>query len=77
MPHEIAGGEDQWHERPFVSNSHRFVVPPVNCATGSCKIIEAERQQRCSSVIAGLSGCNVIHEAAGCMPRASGSATHR
>jgi len=29
MLHMMAGGEDKWRERPFVSNSNCFVVPPM------------------------------------------------
>lgn len=39
--HLIAGGEDKWRERPFVSNSNCFVVPPMKFATESCEIMEA------------------------------------
>jgi trimethylamine--corrinoid protein Co-methyltransferase len=38
--HLIAGGEDKWRERPFVSNSNCFVVPPMKFATESCKVME-------------------------------------
>ncbi|WP_300514790.1 trimethylamine methyltransferase family protein [Aliiroseovarius sp.] len=38
--HMIAGGEDKWRERPFVSNSNCFVVPPMKFATESCKVME-------------------------------------
>lgn len=38
--HEIAGGEAKWRERPFVSNSNCFVVPPMKFATESCKVME-------------------------------------
>ncbi|SFK58660.1 trimethylamine methyltransferase family protein [Shimia haliotis] len=41
MLHMIAGGEDKWHERPFVSNSNCFVVPPMKFATESCEVMEA------------------------------------
>ena len=41
MLHEIAGGEDQWRARPFVSNSNCFVVPPLRFATESCQVMEA------------------------------------
>lgn len=40
MLHLIAGGEDQWRERPFVSNSNCFVVPPMKFATESCLVME-------------------------------------
>ncbi|MEX0366020.1 MAG: trimethylamine methyltransferase family protein [Ruegeria sp.] len=36
----IAGGEDEWRERPFVSNSNCFVVPPMKFATESCEVME-------------------------------------
>lgn len=39
--HMIAGGEDKWRERPFVSNSNCFVVPPMKFATESCEVMEA------------------------------------
>ena len=38
--HMIAGGEDKWRERPFVSNSNCFVVPPMKFATESCRVME-------------------------------------
>lgn len=38
--HMIAGGEDKWRERPFVSNSNCFVVPPMKFATESCQVME-------------------------------------
>ena len=41
MLHLIAGGEDRWRERPFVSNSNCFVVPPLKFATESCQVMEA------------------------------------
>ena len=41
MLHIIAGGEDKWRARPFVSNSNCFVVPPMRFATESCEVMEA------------------------------------
>ena len=38
--HLIAGGEDAWRARPFVSNSNCFVVPPMKFATESCQVME-------------------------------------
>jgi len=38
--HMIAGGEDKWRARPFVSNSNCFVVPPMKFATDSCLVME-------------------------------------
>jgi trimethylamine--corrinoid protein Co-methyltransferase len=40
MLHDIAGGEDKWRARPFVSNSNCFVVPPLRFATESCLVME-------------------------------------
>ncbi|MBT56359.1 MAG: methyltransferase [Mameliella sp.] len=39
--HMIAGGEDAWRARPFVSNSNCFVVPPMKFATESCETMES------------------------------------
>ncbi|WP_025053203.1 trimethylamine methyltransferase family protein [Sulfitobacter noctilucae] len=41
MLHMIAGGEEKWRERPFISNSNCFVVPPMKFATESCQVMEA------------------------------------
>lgn len=38
--HMVAGGEEKWLERPFVSNSNCFVVPPMKFAEESCKVME-------------------------------------
>ncbi|WP_037315693.1 trimethylamine methyltransferase family protein [Ruegeria halocynthiae] len=38
--HTIAGGEAKWRERPFVSNTNCFVVPPMKFATESCQVME-------------------------------------
>jgi trimethylamine--corrinoid protein Co-methyltransferase len=40
MLHLIAGGEDQWRARPFVSQSNCFVVPPMKFATDACRCLE-------------------------------------
>ena len=40
MLHLIAGGEQAWRERPFVSQSNCFVVPPMKFATDACKCLE-------------------------------------
>jgi trimethylamine--corrinoid protein Co-methyltransferase len=39
--HRIAGGEEAWRARPFVSNSNCFVVPPMKFAEESCRSMEA------------------------------------
>ncbi len=41
MLYEIAGGEAAFRERPFVSNSNCFVVPPLTFAEESCEVMEA------------------------------------
>ncbi len=41
MLYMIAGGEDKFRERPFMSNSNCFVVPPMKFATESCEVMEA------------------------------------
>ena len=41
MLHMIAGSEAAWRERPFVSNSNCFVVPPMKFATEACQVMEA------------------------------------
>ncbi|MFP6740234.1 MAG: trimethylamine methyltransferase family protein [Alphaproteobacteria bacterium] len=41
MLHLIAGGEDKWRARPFVSMSACFVVPPLNFAEDACRCLEA------------------------------------
>ncbi|MCC5971876.1 MAG: trimethylamine methyltransferase family protein [Pararhodobacter sp.] len=39
--HAVAGDEEQWRARPFVSNSNCFVVPPMKFAEESCTTMEA------------------------------------
>jgi trimethylamine--corrinoid protein Co-methyltransferase len=41
MLHLVAGGEDKWRERPFVSMSNCFVVPPMKFAQDACSCLEA------------------------------------
>jgi trimethylamine--corrinoid protein Co-methyltransferase len=36
----IAGGEDKWRARPFVSQSNCFVVPPLKFAFDACRCLE-------------------------------------
>jgi trimethylamine--corrinoid protein Co-methyltransferase len=38
--YDIAGGEEAWRSRPFVSNSNCFVVPPMKFAEESCITME-------------------------------------
>ncbi|MGI9301889.1 MAG: trimethylamine methyltransferase family protein [Gammaproteobacteria bacterium] len=41
MLHAIAGGEDEWRARPFLSNSNCFVVPPLRFAEDACRVLES------------------------------------
>jgi trimethylamine---corrinoid protein Co-methyltransferase len=38
--HYVAGGEKKWRERPFVSQSNCFVVPPLNFSEDACACLE-------------------------------------
>jgi len=40
MLHAIAGSEQKWRERPFVSQSNCFVVPPMKFAADACRCLE-------------------------------------
>ncbi len=40
MLHMVAGSEETWRRRPFVSNTNCFVVPPMKFATESCLVME-------------------------------------
>lgn len=40
MLHLISGGEKAWRERPFVSQSNCFVVPPLRFAPEACRCLE-------------------------------------
>lgn len=40
MLHFVAGGEAKWRERPFVSQSNCFVVPPMKFAEDACRCLE-------------------------------------
>jgi trimethylamine---corrinoid protein Co-methyltransferase len=41
MLYAIAGGEESFRMRPFVSNSNCFVVPPMKFAEDACGVLEA------------------------------------
>ena len=41
MLHLVAGGEDAWRAKPFVSMSSCFVVPPLRFAEDACRVLEA------------------------------------
>lgn len=40
MLHMMAGGEEKWRARPFVSQSNCFVVPPLKFAQDACRCLE-------------------------------------
>ena len=40
MVHILSGGKNSWFEKPFISNSNCFVVPPLKFATESCLVME-------------------------------------
>jgi trimethylamine---corrinoid protein Co-methyltransferase len=40
MLHLVAGSEAKWRERPFVSQSNCFVVPPMKFAEDACRCLE-------------------------------------
>ena len=44
MLHRIAGGEDAWRARPFVSQSNCFVVPPMKFATDAMECLRVAVQ---------------------------------
>jgi trimethylamine--corrinoid protein Co-methyltransferase len=41
MLHVVAGSEEKWRARPFVSQSNCFVVPPMKFAEDACRCLEA------------------------------------
>ena len=41
MLHLVAGGEDRWRARPFLSLASCFVVPPMKFAEDACRCLEA------------------------------------
>lgn len=72
MLHMIAGGEDKWRERPFVSNSNCFVVPPMKFATESCQVMEAviEGGMPVLLLSAGMAGATAPSTVAGAIVQA-------
>jgi len=71
--HMIAGGEDKWRERPFVSNSNCFVVPPMKFATESCQVMEAciEGGMPVLLLSAGMAGATAPSTVAGAIVQAT------
>ncbi|MBM1557192.1 trimethylamine methyltransferase family protein [Sulfitobacter mediterraneus] len=72
MLHMIAGGEDKWRERPFMSNSNCFVVPPMKFATESCEVMEAviEGGMPVLLLSAGMAGATAPSTVAGAIVQA-------
>ena len=72
MLHMIAGGEDKWRERPFVSNSNCFVVPPMKFATESCEVMERciEGGMPVLLLSAGMAGATAPSTVAGAITQA-------
>lgn len=72
MLHMIAGGEDKWRERPFVSNSNCFVVPPMKFATESCEVMERciEAGMPVLLLSAGMAGATAPSTIAGAITQA-------
>ncbi|MRU14444.1 methyltransferase [Roseovarius sp. A21] len=70
--HMIAGGEGAWRDRPFVSNSNCFVVPPMKFATESCQVMEAciEGGMPVLLLSAGMAGATAPSTVAGAIVQA-------
>ncbi|QIE45940.1 trimethylamine methyltransferase family protein [Pseudohalocynthiibacter aestuariivivens] len=73
MLHLIAGGEDKWRARPFVSNSNCFVVPPMKFATEACQVMEAciEGGMPVLLLSAGMAGATAPSTIAGAIVQAT------
>lgn len=72
MLHLIAGGEAAWRDRPFVSNSNCFVVPPLRFAPEACKVMEAciEGGMPVLLLSAGMAGATAPSTVAGAIVQA-------
>lgn len=72
MLHMIAGGEDKWRARPFLSNSNCFVVPPMKFATEACEVMERciEGGMPVLLLSAGMSGATAPGTIAGAIVQA-------
>ncbi len=72
MLYAIAGGEDKYRERPFVSNSNCFVVPPMKFATESCEAMEycIEGGMPILLLSAGMAGATAPSTTAGAITQA-------
>ena len=72
MLYMIAGGEDKFRERPFMSNSNCFVVPPMKFATDACSVMEAciEGGMPVLLLSAGMAGATAPSTVAGAIVQA-------
>ena len=72
MLHMIAGGEDAWRARPFLSNSNCFVVPPMKFATEACEVMERciEGGMPVLLLSAGMAGATAPSTVAGAITQA-------
>ncbi|MFV2052819.1 trimethylamine methyltransferase family protein [Aliiroseovarius sp. YM-037] len=72
MLHMIAGGEEAWRARPFLSNSNCFVVPPMKFATEACQVMEAciEGGMPVLLLSAGMAGATAPSTIAGAITQA-------
>ena len=72
MLHVIAGGEDAWRARPFVSQSNCFVVPPMKFAEEAlnCLRIAVEGGMPVLLLSAGQAGATTPACLAGCIAQA-------
>ncbi|MEP2641738.1 trimethylamine methyltransferase family protein [Roseobacter sp.] len=72
MLHMIAGGENAWRARPFISNSNCFVVPPMKFATEACEVMEAciEGGMPVLLLSAGMAGATAPSTVAGAIVQA-------
>ncbi len=73
MLHMIAGIEEAWRERPFVSNTNCFVVPPMKFATEACQVMEACIQGGMTVLLlsAGMAGATAPSTIAGAIVQAT------
>ncbi len=60
MLHAMAGGEKKWRERPFVTISNCFVVPPLRFAEDSCMALEVAVEEGMPVILAaaGMAGAS-------------------
>lgn len=71
--HMLAGGEDAWRARPFISNTNCFVVPPMKFATESCDTMEMCIREGMPVLLlsAGMAGATAPSTIAGAVTQAT------